>query len=155
MKNLTKHYSFESVSVSLLIIAFSCTAIWISLSFEEMPPILKRGIQPADFPQLVCVLIILMTLFMMWRDPIKVLEPMGSKTLGSIVLMGVFVAISTIDLFLALGIFASVLAFYWGERHLLHLFGVGLFVPMAVFFLFDQVFEIRFPRGLLTNFWYG
>lgn len=32
---------------------------------------------------------------------------------------------------------------------------VGLVMPVAIFFLFDQVFEIRFPRGLLTNLWYG
>jgi len=83
-----------------------------------MPPILKRGIQPSDFPQMVCVAIILMTLYMFWRDPVTIVEPMG-------------------------------------ERSFLRLIMVGLVVPVTVFFLFDQVFKIRFPRGLLTNLWYG
>jgi len=120
-----------------------------------MPPILKRGIQPADFPQLVLGLIILLTLYMFWRDPISVVEPMGSKTLGSLVLMVLFALLTHIDLFLALALFATGLSVYWGERKLNRLLVVGLVVPISVFFLFDQVFKIRFPRGLLTNLWYG
>jgi hypothetical protein len=32
---------------------------------------------------------------------------------------------------------------------------VAIVSPALVFFLFDMVFRIRFPRGLLTNLWYG
>ena len=147
--------SLESVAVSLVIIAFCAAAIWLSLSFERMPPILKRGVQPADFPQIVCVGIIFMTLLMMWRDPIRITEPFGSKTLGTLCLMVGFVALCQIDLFLGLAVFAGVLAFYWGERRISQLLLVTFIVPVLVFLLFDQVFEIRFPRGILTNLWYG
>lgn len=155
MSDKTVKRSLESVLVSLVIIAFCLAAIWISLSFEKMPPILKRGIQPADFPQIVCISIIGMCAFMMWRDPIKVIEPFGSKTLGTLLLMIGFVAICQLDLFLGLGVFACALAFYWGERRIPLLLLVGLFMPVFVFLLFDQIFEIRFPRGILTNLWYG
>lgn len=151
----TKQRTLEGLVVSIVIIVFCMTAIWISLSFEKMPPILKRGIQPADFPQMVCVSIIGMTLFMLWRDPIKVIEPFGSKTLGTLILMIGFIAICRIDFFIALALFACSLAFYWGEHRLRFLALVGIVVPLVVFFLFDQVFEIRFPRGVLTNVWYG
>jgi len=120
-----------------------------------MPPILKRGIQPADFPQLVLALIVLLTLYMFWRDPVSVVEPMGSKTIGSLVLMVLFVVLTQIDLFLGLALFATGLCVFWGERRISRLFIVGFIVPATVFFLFDQVFKIRFPRGLLTNLWYG
>lgn len=155
MVTQSKAHSLESLLASCLIIAFSVAAVWISLSFEKMPPILKRGIQPADFPQMVCIVIIAMTLFMVWRDPIRITEPFGSKTLGSICLMAVFAALTQLDLFIALGIFAGALAAYWGERKLFNLLLLTILVPLGVFFLFDQVFEIRFPRGLLTNLWYG
>jgi len=145
----------ESWVVSCAIIAFCLAAIWLSLSFDKMPPILKRGIQPSDFPQMVCVAIILMTLYMFWRDPVTVVEPMGSKTIGSIVLMFLFVLLTQVDLFLALALFAVALSIYWGERRVTRIAIVGLVVPVTVFFLFDQVFKIRFPRGLLTNLWYG
>lgn len=145
----------ESWLVALVIVGFSLAAIWLSLSFEKMPPILKRGIQPADFPQIVCCTIILLCAYMVWRDPVRVIEPMGSKTMGTLLLMLLFVALVQIDLFLALAIFACLLALYWGERKIHNLLLVGLAVPIGVFFLFDQIFKIRFPRGLLTNMWYG
>lgn len=145
----------ESWLVALIIIAFCMAAIGLSLSFEKMPPILKRGIQPADFPQIVCIVIILLTLYMLWQDPVKAVEPMGSRTLGTLLIMGLFVGLAQVDFFLALGAFAAVLALFWGERNVLNILLVGLVVPIAVFFLFDQVFKIRFPRGLLTNLWYG
>ena len=69
--------------------------------------------------------------------------------------MVIFVLLTQIDLFLALAIFAVGLSIYWGERGLFRLAIVGFIVPVTVFFLFDLVFKIRFPRGLLTNLWYG
>jgi len=147
--------SAESWLVATVIVAFCLATLWLTLSFEKMPPILKRGIQPSDFPQLVCGLIVLLTGYMLWRDPVKVVEPMGSKTVGTIVLMVLFAALTQLDLFLALGAFALALSIYWGERRASRMFVVGILVPAGVFFLFDQIFKIRFPRGLLTNLWYG
>ena len=147
--------NIERWLVPALIILFASGAFALTLSFDRMPPILKRGIQPSDFPQLVCLLIISLTVIMAWRDPVKVTEPFGSKTLGTIFLIGMFAAITYVDLFLALSIFSGLLAFYWGEKRLIYLIGVTLLVPICVFFLFDMVFEIRFPRGILTSLWYG
>lgn len=92
---------------------------------------------------------------MMWRDPIKITEPFGSKTVGTMLLMASFVALCQLDLFLGLSAFAAALALYWGERRVTLLMFVSIAVPVFVFILFDQVFEIRFPRGILTNLWYG
>jgi hypothetical protein len=44
---------------------------------------------------------------------------------------------------------------FWGERRWHAVVGIGLMMPALIFLLFDQVFEIRFPRGVLTNLWYG
>jgi len=141
--------------VPALIIAFCIAAYAVSLTFKKMPPILKRGIQPADFPQLLLMTLVALTLLMMWIDPVKVRERIQGSVWGTIVMMGVFAALAGVDLFLALGVFAAGLAALWGERKIPVLALVGLAVPIAIFFLFDLVFEIRFPRGLLTNLWYG
>ena len=141
--------------VPAVIILFCVAAIWFSTTFEEMPPILKRGIQPSDFPQLVCALIVFCTLIMALRDPIRVEGSFGGKPLGTLILMGVFVALCSIDFFLALGVFAALLTLFWGERRVGMILLVGILVPLFIFFLFDLGFEIRFPKGLLTNLWYG
>lgn len=141
--------------VPLVLIAFAVTAIYISTTFKKMPPILKRGIQPSDFPQLIAGLIIVLTGLMVWLDPVRITERVAPKTLLTFALMAGFVALMPVDLFLALGIFAAALAALWGERRIPMLALVGLAIPAAIFFLFDQAFQVRFPRGVLTNIWYG
>ena len=100
-----------------------------------MPPILKRGIQPSDFPQLVAGLIIALAVLMAWRDPVQVTRALGRGTWGTLALMGLFAALATIDLFLALAVFAAALAALWGERRPLLLALVGVIVPLSVFVL--------------------
>lgn len=141
--------------VPALIILFCAAAFYVSTTFREMPPILKRGIQPSDFPQLLLGTIVILTILTAWLDPIQVKERLPRAVLGTIALFGVFAVVSVVDLFLGLGVFAGALAAYWGERRLAVIAIIGVVLPTAIFFLFDLVFEIRFPRGLLTNLWYG
>ena len=147
--------NFEHWVVTFVIISFCGATFWISTTFDRMPPILKRGIQPADFPQLILILMLVLTVAMIWLDPIIVDKRLDSKTVGSLVLFGVFGGLTFIDLFLALGAVAALLAMFWGERRWQAVVGIGLMMPALIFLLFDQVFEIRFPRGVLTNLWYG
>lgn len=141
--------------VPALILLFCAGAFYVSTTFREMPPILKRGIQPSDFPQLLLGMIVLLTILMAWLDPIQVKDRLHRTVLGTIALFGIFAALSVVDLFLGLAVFAGALAAYWGERRLAVIVLIGIALPTAIFFLFDLVFEIRFPRGLLTNLWYG
>ena len=141
--------------VPLALILFAVVAIYISTTFKKMPPILKRGIQPSDFPQLICGLIIFLSLLMAWFDPARLQERVSAKTLLTIGLMAVFVLLVRVDLFIALGVFAAALSALWGERRLVMLGLVGVVMPLVIFFIFDQAFQVRFPRGLLTNMWYG
>ena len=146
---------FSNILVSIVIIIITITAIYISTTFKKMPPILKRGIQPSDFPQLICGLIIFLTILMSVFDPVKKLESVTRQTVYTFMAILLFVGLVPLDLFLSLGIFATVLAIAWGEKKFARLCCIGIAVPVSVFFLFDLVFSIRFPRGVLTNLWYG
>ena len=46
---------FERWIVPATIILFCAAAFYLSTTFKKMPPILKRGIQPSDFPQLLLI----------------------------------------------------------------------------------------------------
>ena len=155
MQTKPKHQQGQKWWIPLGIVLFCLGVIWLSTHFEKMPPILKRGIQPSDFPQLIAGLMILLTALMAWREPIQRTEKISPITWGTLGLMGMFVFFAIFDFFLALAFFAVGLAWLWGERRLLFLSLVGIGIPLAVFFLFDLVFEIRFPRGILTRLWYG
>ncbi|MCV3271847.1 tripartite tricarboxylate transporter TctB family protein [Roseobacter sinensis] len=137
------------------IIVFCLVAFWFSTQFDRVPPILLRGMQPADFPQMVLLLIMaLSVLVMIFDQPIEH-EPVAPNVWTSMGLFVVFALVAQVDLFLGLGVFAVALAWAWGERRLWGLGLVSLVSPLLIFLLFDQVFKIRFPRGLLTNLWYG
>ena len=142
-------------AVPSAIIAFCLVAYWLSTQFDRVPPILLRGMQPSDFPQLVLLLIMVLSVLVMIFDrPIKH-EPIPFNVWTTIGLFVVFALVAQIDLFLGLGVFAGALAYLWGERRVWGIGLVAIVSPTLIFLLFDQVFSIRFPRGLLTNLWYG
>ncbi|WP_257098911.1 tripartite tricarboxylate transporter TctB family protein [Pseudovibrio flavus] len=140
--------------VPLLILLFCVGAYYLSTQFDRVPPILKRGIQPSDFPQLVIGLIGFLTIWLALTQKVGKLEVLTSTVWGTLLALIGFLLVAEIDLFLGLGLFAFTLALMWGERRLWALVLVGLIIPVAVFFLFDGIFEVRFPRGPLTNLWY-
>lgn len=136
-------------------IAFCLLAYWLSTQFDRVPPILLRGMQPEDFPQMVLLIIAaLSVLVMIFEKPVEN-EPVGINVWASLGLFAVFALLSQIDLFLGLGVFAGALAWAWGERRFWGLGLVAIVSPAMIFLLFDMVFRIRFPRGFLTNLWYG
>lgn len=136
-------------------IAFCLLAYWLSTQFDRVPPILLRGMQPEDFPQMVLLVIIaLSVLVMIFEKPVEH-DPVGINVWTSLGLFVVFSLLSWIDLFLSLGVFAGALAWIWGERRIWGLGLVAIVSPALIFFMFDVVFRIRFPRGILTNLWYG
>lgn len=164
------------------IIAFCLGTFWLTTQFDRVPPILLRGMQPSDFPQLVLIVIMVLAgLVMLQRAPAASataaasdgseageseageavtdsepdLPPVSAHVWRSMGLLLVFIAVAQVDLFLGLGVFAGALTMVWGERRWWALLIVMVIAPLCVFFLFDQVFEIRFPRGLLTELWYG
>jgi len=149
MQSVTRH------AVPLIIIAFCAFSIWQTTMFDRVPPILKRGIQPSDFPQLIAGLIIALSVLLWLRPQGKPEQALSRGFWATLGLILGFALIMPIDLFLALGIFGAALSFLWGERRICALGVVGVIVPACVFLLFDLVFRIRFPRGVLTSLWYG
>ena len=154
--------------VPLGLIIFCGLTFWQTTQFDRVPPILLRGMQPADFPQMVLLLIVSLCVGLLYQalrnvqqepttdagadDFTRAMSFNVWKTMG---LFLVFAAIAPVDLFLGLGVFALCLTALWGERRFRALVLVSLISPLFIFLLFDQVFEIRFPRGILTNIWYG
>lgn len=136
-------------------IAFCLLAYWFSTQFDRVPPILLRGMQPSDFPQMILMLIIALSILVALFDRPIEHQPIGRNVWTSLGLFVVFAILAQIDLFLGLGVFAGALAWSWGERRVWGIGLVTLVSPLAIFLLFDMVFRIRFPRGLLTNLWYG
>lgn len=142
----------------LCILGFCVLVVFLTTTFERVPPALVQGIQPADFPILLAVLILGLTLLLVWqtwRSPGEIRSRVPSVLYLSVALIALFVALAAwVDLFIGLVVFFLGLSWSWGERRAAPLLICALVLPVGVFFLFDLVLEIRFPRGLLTELYY-
>ena len=148
----------DAFKVCFVIIVISVILLIQTFSFDIVPPILNRGIQPATFPKALLVLIIVLTSLIYYLSTKKhwKLEKKLPKaffiTLFNFVL---FVIVSKfLDFFLAISILSIFVSYYWGERRLLYLLLVSIIFPTIVFIFFETILGLRFPAGIITNLYY-
>tara|TARA_B100000482_G_scaffold12622_1_gene8907 strand:+ start:93 stop:599 length:507 start_codon:yes stop_codon:yes gene_type:complete len=149
----------ESFIVSFIIIFISSILLFITFTFDIVPPILNRGIQPATFPKALLVLIILLTFFIYYlsiNNPWKKEKKLPNSfyiTLFSFIL---FIFISKfLDFFLGISVLSILVSYFWGEKRLIYLIIVGIIFPIIVFIFFETILGLRFPSGIITNLYYG
>ena len=157
-KSLPLFYN-DSFIVSFVIILLSSILLYFTFQFDIVPPILNRGIQPATFPKALLILIIFLTIITYllslknsWKKQ-KKLPTSFYLTLSSFIL---FILISKfLDFFLGISILSIIVSFFWGEKRILYLLLVGIIFPIFVFIFFEVVLGLRFPAGIITNFYYS
>tara|TARA_Y100000992_G_scaffold7498_1_gene4836 strand:+ start:223 stop:729 length:507 start_codon:yes stop_codon:yes gene_type:complete len=149
----------DSFIVSFIIIFISSILLFITFTFDIVPPILNRGIQPATFPKALLVLIILLTFFIYYlsiNNPWKKEKKLPNSfyiTLFSFIL---FIFISKfLDFFLGISILSILVSYFWGEKRLVYLIIVGIIFPIIVFIFFETILGLRFPPGIITNLYYS
>ncbi len=146
--------------VPAILAAFSLAVIWASLQLDESPPmIVGESMQPRVFPIFLMVvnLILIVILAVQWlKTPPKTVKLVDFVTWGSMLLMPVFFALTTwLDLFIGSAVVMFLLCLLWGERRLVVATATALLTPLLIFLLFNFVLEVRFPRGILMNWYYG
>ena len=148
-----------SFKVIFIIILISSILLYITFTFEEVPPILNRGIQPATFPKGLLILIISLSLivyFLSVKEPWQIEKKLPNAfyiTLGCFIIFS-FISI-TLDFFLGISILSALVSFFWGERRIFYLFLVAIIFPIIVFIFFETILGLRFPGGIITNLYYN
>ena len=139
---------------------FSVVVIYLALQLKLSPPmIVGHSMQPRSFPIFLMVINLILIGILAWeckRNPPKPIELEGITTWISISVFAAFYFLTTYaDFFMAIAVSMFILSTSWGEkrRHVAVLISVT--VPLTLFLLFDEVLKIRFPRGLITNWYYG
>lgn len=143
-----------------VIAAFSLVVIWASLQLDISPPmIVGDGMQPRSFPIFLMILNLVLVAVLVGqlrRAPPKAIPLESFPTWGSLILLVVFYLLTTyVDMFIGIAVVMFLMCLLWGERRLVVAAAVALITPISVFLLFDKVLRIRFPRGILTNWYYG
>ena len=146
--------------VPIVIAAVSLVIIYLALQLDLSPPmIVGDSMQPRSFPIFLMVLNLILTgilALQFYKKPPQYPEPIRRATWMSISLMAVFygLTIST-DMFIGIAVVMFLMSLAWGERRLLVSLANALLTPFLIFLLFDNVLKIRFPRGILMNWYYG
>ena len=143
---------------TFIIIFISTILLITTFSFDIVPPILNRGIQPATFPKALLVLIISLTFvvyFLSTKKPWKVEKKLPKTFYLTLTGFLLFVLISkTLDFFLAISILSIFVSYCWGERRVFYLLLVSIIFPIIVFIFFETILGLRFPPGIITNIYY-
>ena len=149
----------DEFKVSFIIIFFSIVLLISTFTFDIVPPILNRGIQPATFPKALLILIIGMTLIIYYlaiKTPWKIEKKLPRSFYQTLFSFVIFVVVSnTLDFFLAISALSIFVSYCWGEKRLFYLLIVGIIFPIAVFIFFETILGLRFPPGIITNIYYS
>ena len=149
----------DEFKVSFIIIFISVILLITTFSFDMVPPILNRGIQPATFPKALLILIITMTLIVYYlatKNPWKLEKKLPRTFFLTLLSFVIFIIVSkTLDFFLAISALSIFVSFCWGEKRLIYLLLVGIIFPMVVFIFFETILGLRFPSGIITDIYYS
>ena len=145
--------------VPAVIAVFSVAVIAVALQLEESPPmIVGDSLQPRAFPIFLMSINLLLVGFLVaqvMRTPPETL-PFEGMYLGLDGVVSLFYLLTVyLDMFIGIAVVMFALSFLWGERRIYVAALVALVTPVSVFFLFDLVLRVRFPRGVLTSLYYG
>lgn len=143
-----------------VIAVLSCVVIVASLQLDTSPPmIVGKAMQPRAYPIFLMVLnlILVAALVLQLRSaPPEHPPPEAFHTWGTMLLLVLFYPLTVwLDMFIGIAVVMFLMCMLWGERRWLVAGTVALVTPVSIFFLFDQVLQVRFPRGILTNWYYG
>ena len=157
-KKILPFFFKDEFKVSFIIIFVSIILLISTFSFDIVPPILNRGIQPATFPKALLILIISLTLIIYYlsiKKPWKAEKKLPKTFFLTLLSFLIFVVISkTLDFFLAISVLSIFVSYNWGERRIFYLLLVSIIFPILVFIFFETILGLRFPPGIITNLYY-
>lgn len=133
----------------------------MSLQLDTSPEmIVGDSMQARSFP----IFLMVINLFLVgilsiqfYKTYPKEVELEKFPTWSSMLLFLIFYIIMLVsgDMFVAIPIIMFLMGLTWGQKKLWVSLTNAIVTPVSIFFLFDYVLQVRFPRGWLTNIYYG
>lgn len=154
------HLTALDFAVPAGVFIFAGVVAYMTTTFDKASPlIIGDAMQPRDFPLFLMVVMSILNVIVILQtiqNPPSARPAEPWQTWASMALLGVFFVLAAYaDMFLGLIVAMFLMVLVWGERRLWVAALVALLTPGIIFFTFDQALEVRFPRGILTNLWYG
>lgn len=145
--------------VPIVIFVFCGVVAWLTTTFKTAPDIIVgSAMQPRNFPLFLMVLVAILNCVLIFQMLNRQPTPRPHQpiqTFATALLMIVFYpGAMYVDMFLSMAVVMFCLSLVWGERRIWMAALVAVLTCAIIFFSFDQLLQIRFPRGILTNLWY-
>ena len=147
--------------IPLFLTVFSSVVIFLSLQLETSPEmIVGDSMQARSFPiflMVINLLLIGILSLQFYKTYPKEVELEKFPTWSSMLLFLVFYILIQVsgDMFVAIPVVMFLMGLTWGQKKIWISLTNAIITPMSIFFLFDYVLQVRFPRGWLTNIYYG
>ena len=163
----TQTKAFSNLVASVILLVFEVWAYFQTLGFKVVK---KAAVQPATFPQIMCLGMVFFTIVLLVQSILKLKkadpdDPM-MEAAGSINILknkgvqaGVFVIVLCIlyaALFEVLGyvlistIIAAIIMWLIGKRDVKQIVLVSILVPLLMWFVFYKLLTVNIPMGVLT-----
>lgn len=147
--------------IPLFLTLFSFVVIYLSLQLDTSPEmIVGDSMQARSFPIFLMVINLLLVGILslqFYKTYPKEVELEKFPTWSSMLLFLIFYIIILIsgDMFVAIPIVMFLMGLTWGQKKVWVSLTNAIVTPLSIFLLFDYVLQVRFPRGWLTNIYYG
>jgi len=147
--------------IPLFLTLFSFVVIYLSLQLDTSPEmIVGDSMQARSFPIFLMVINLLLVGILslqFYKTYPKEIELEKFPTWSSMLLFVIFYIIILIsgDMFVAIPIVMFLMGLTWGQKKIWISLTNAIVTPLSIFLLFDYVLQVRFPRGWLTNIYYG
>lgn len=136
-----------------VIIALALGVYGLTLSFPEVPVSVRQGMGPERFPQLVCIVLIGLSLLLMMQTartpevkPDKIDRAVALTAASSAAFMGLM---WLIGMPVAMGVALLSLGLFWGERRIVALVLNAVLLPALIWVIFVRGLRVPLPTGLL------
>ncbi|MEQ3749201.1 MAG: tripartite tricarboxylate transporter TctB family protein [Celeribacter sp.] len=148
--------------VAATVLAICAVLFAQTFMFDKVPSSLAQNVQPPTFPRLVLFVIAVIALIIPFEYHRKLrrgidLDVERRKRLNPIVfatgavLVVLVMTMPTLGALPALVLVSAVLPLLWGERRWRILVPFIVIFPLLVLFLFAELLQVTFPRGLIDN----
>ena len=147
--------------IPLFLTLFSFVVIYLSLQLDISPEmIVGDSMQARSFPIFLMVINLLLVGILSLQFYKTYPKEVGLEkfpTWSSMLLFLIFYIIIFIsgDMFVAIPIVMFLMGLTWGQKKVWVSLTNAIVTPLSIFLLFDYVLQVRFPRGWLTNIYYG
>ena len=147
--------------IPLFLTLFSFAVIYLSLQLDTSPEmIVGDSMQARSFPIFLMVINLLLVGILslqFYKTYPKEVELEKFPTWSSMLLFLIFYIVIFIsgDMFVAIPIVMFLMGLTWGQKKVWVSLTNAIVTPLSIFLLFDYVLQVRFPRGWLTNIYYG